>query len=222
MVNNRGFSLIELMVALAIMSFTLLIATQGYSFFMQRWQHELGEFDSIMKQAKNLALVEQVLKGTYPFVIRNEQEEPMLYFEGDKDGMVAVTTKALYKDGTPTVFRFSIEQKEDFTYSLVYEESKANKQRAFTHNNQAIDFERKLLLLTDVDFIEFSYFGYENRESRNDLGNKVWWSTFNSLNRLIMPEQVNIKFGKNGTEQSIDIPISQLEPGAMVLFYDTF
>ncbi len=222
MVRNRGFSLVELLVALAIMSFTLIIMTQGYSFFMQRWGNELGNFDASAKNTKSLIMAKRLIEGIYPFIIRDEENNPIIFFEGDDEGLVAVSTRSLFSGGLPTIFRLSINQAEDFSYQLIYEEHPAKVGEAFTHLSQRRTFSKKVVLIEQLDYVQFSYFGFENIDEKNNVSPKRWWTSFNALNRNIMPERLSVKLGLSGKEQNLQVKLTEFDSRVMVQFSESF
>lgn len=222
MVKNKGFSLIELLVALAIMSFTLIIMTQGYSFFMQRWNKELGNFDLALKNTKSLITTKRLVEGIYPFIVRDTDQSPVIFFEGDEEGLVAVTTRSLFSGDLPTIFRLSINQAEDFSYQLIYEEHPAKVDEAFTRLSQPRLFSKKVVLIESLDFVQFSYFGFENIDEKNNVSSKQWWRSFNALSRNIMPERLSIKYGILGEEHSLQIRLTEFDSRVMVQFSESF
>jgi prepilin-type N-terminal cleavage/methylation domain-containing protein len=50
----KGFTLIELMISMTILSLLLFTGSYTYSLMSQRWNKELGEFSHSAKQAKHL------------------------------------------------------------------------------------------------------------------------------------------------------------------------
>ncbi|REL30231.1 prepilin-type N-terminal cleavage/methylation domain-containing protein [Thalassotalea euphylliae] len=222
MVKSKGFSLVELLVALTIMSFTLIIMTQGYTFFIERWGKELGNFDDSAKTMKSLLLTRRLVESIYPFIVRAEKNEPVIFFEGDNQGLVAITTKSLYSQELPTIFRLSLKQQEDLSYALIYEEQPANNAQAFTHMSQRRKFSKTTVLLEKLEFLEFSYFGHENIDEKNSARPMRWWTSFNALNRRVMPQRLNIKFGLLGAEQNLQVKLTEIDSRVLVQFSESF
>ena len=55
---DKGFTLVEMLVSMVLLSMVLLIASSAYSMFSERWNGRLGHFNQSVAQAKNLILVQ--------------------------------------------------------------------------------------------------------------------------------------------------------------------
>ena len=215
--HRNGFSLIELLVAMAIMSMTIMIASLGYSFYMQRWQKNLGAFDESALNAKKLMLIKQSITGTYPYILRDANGQSSIYFEGNEDGLIAVTTKSFFQSQTPFIMRLSIMQNEDLSFRLTYEDVNIS-DLPITSITQQFEFSSKIILLTDMKDIKFSYYGAEDFSSLINNGNLEWWKTFNALNRKILPHSIAISFLYKGQTEKITFPVSQVDSRILALF----
>ncbi|MDG1750744.1 MAG: prepilin-type N-terminal cleavage/methylation domain-containing protein [Thalassotalea sp.] len=218
----KGFSLIELLVALAIMSMTLLISSLGYSFFMDRWQKSLGIFDQSANTAKKLLLTKHSILGIYPYILRDKNHVASIYFEGNEDGFIGITTRSFFYRDTPSVVRFSLMQQEDFTYQLHYEEEPIAK-NPITIIKQNINFKRRVVLLDGILDVKFHYYGHKNLSSKvAGSENKVWWQSFNGFNRKILPDAIRLSFVYHDKQETIEIPLSQVDTRILALFDDNF
>ncbi len=216
-----GFSLIEMLIAMAIMSMTLLISSLGYSFFMEKWQGNLGRFDNSVLLAKKLMLTRQALSGLLPYILRDQNNQTVIYFEGNQDSLVGVTARAFYSPKTPSVFRFNIVQADDFSYSLVYEEASLA-QSPLVSLKQPINYRHKIVLFTNLSDIKFSYYGYKNDTDRINGVKQEWWQSFNALSRRLLPATIRISFILDDQQEQFEFPVAQIDPRLLVLFNDRF
>jgi prepilin-type N-terminal cleavage/methylation domain-containing protein len=217
---SKGFSLIELLVAMSIMSMTLLISSMGYSFFMERWQKNLGQFDKSAQLAKKLVLTQQALQSVFPYILRDDNGEPAIYFEGQEDGFITVTQRPFFSSGKPSMIRLSIVQNTDFSFGLVYEEAQMTV--PLTKIVQQHVFNRKVRLIDHLTDIKFSYLGHEDINSRTNKGQLKWWQSFNGLNRQILPQAIRLTMKIEDKEEEIDFLLNQVDQRTVVLFRDTF
>jgi len=217
--RSKGFSLIELLVAMAIMSMTLLISSMGYSFFMDRWQKNLGVFDLSAGTAKKLLLTKYTILGISPYILRDSNNNAVIYFEGNEDGLVGVTTRSFFNSDIPSVIRFSLKQQDDFTFHLLYEESPMLGP-PLTTIKQTIEYKRKVILLENLTDIKFSYYGNKDLGHYINGGEKIWWQSFNSLNRKLLPQSIRISFVIKGQEERLEFPMSQVDTRMLALFDD--
>lgn len=215
-IKSKGFSLIELLVAMAIMSMTIMISSMGYSFFMKRWDGEIGQFDNTATFAKKLILTKNAVSGIYPYIVTDTNDQPGVYFEGIEDGIVGVTSRSFFSYGKPAVFKLQLRQNNNFLFDLIYEESPLDN-KPLISLTQNIVYRHKVTLLSQVDDLKFSYYG--TRDNQQKLrSEKQWWQSFNSFSRKILPEIVRISFIYQGKQEDFDFSLSQVDPRILVLF----
>ncbi|QIR15145.1 PilW family protein [Shewanella aestuarii] len=195
---DRGFSLVELLVALTIMSLTVLIGSYAYSTFSNKWGQDLGRFNQSFYKAKQNALMPRLMRGIFPYVVENTTGNARIYFEGNSDGFVGVVQNAMFDVSTPAVVRFSVNQDPNFSYSLTYEEWLMYRE-VFISLEQDFDFTHQFIVLDGYSDIQFEYFGwYSNevkaREISAPIGEKDrgWYRNYNSLEKGLLPEKIKV------------------------------
>ena len=199
--RNQGFTLIEMLISMVLLTMVLLIASGAYSLFSERWHGRLGYFNQSATQAKQLILVQEVLKSIIPYVVTDEQGNANLYFEGNRNGFVAVARRSLFNPESSAVVRLKVRQNEDFSYALVYQEWAMTKQ-LLTKVRQQIDFSEDIVLFDNLKTIEFLYFGWPSTKSKYwqpDVSRELpepkgWFSEYDSIQKKIHPEQVKVNF----------------------------
>lgn len=224
MVSKRravGFSLVELLIAMAIMSMTLVIASTGYSFFMDRWQSELGQFDKVAGNARKLLLLNRVVSGIYAYVLVDKNKKAAIYFEGNQDSLLAITKKPLTGVDRPFAIRLSVEQNDDFTYNVIYESASLDKM-PITSIIQPLEFSNPIQLMTGLDDVKFFYFGHSHIDKKFEGETAKWWETFNSLNRQLLPQTISMAFTLNGEQQQVMFPLVSVDRRALILYEQNF
>ena len=66
----RGFSLLEMLVAVVVLSMVIGISTYAYSLFIRQWDGHLGRFDESQAQYQRLEWLATALQDTLPYLVR--------------------------------------------------------------------------------------------------------------------------------------------------------
>ena len=80
MKHAQGFTLVELLITMALLSMIILIGSSAFGLFGQRWDGRLGQFDNTMRNTQNIMLVQDVLGSLIPYVAYNHNGKPIIYF----------------------------------------------------------------------------------------------------------------------------------------------
>jgi len=65
----RGFSLLELLVAMVVLSLVIGIATYAYAMFVRHWDGQLGRYDAAQAQYQRLEWLAAALEDTLPYLV---------------------------------------------------------------------------------------------------------------------------------------------------------
>lgn len=222
MKQHKGFTLVEMLVSMVLLSMVLLIASNAYSMFSERWNGRLGHFNQSVKNAKQLILVQESLKGIISYVVTNEKNQPRMYFEGNRNGFVAVTLLSLFTPEVPAVMRLQIIQNDDFTFTLIYQEATMS-DRLLTKAQQPLAFSEPIVLFDNLSEVNFQYFGWPTLESKywqadSSKGSRpmqAWFDEYNSLERSLQPEQVKITFTTAQRSYVLQARLSDSVPNAL-------
>jgi len=206
--NKNGFTLIELMIAISILSMLLFTGSYTYSLMSQRWNKELGNFSTSAKIAKNLAILQRLLEGVQPFVVIDNKRTPSFFFIGDKTSLLAVSSAGIYSGEYPEIFRLTTIDKENGLVDLIYQ-SASTENIILTKTDQNIQFTKKLTLFTDIQKVDFSYFGWNNLSEKSNASEngkrKLWLSMYSGINNQLIPELFRLTLTKSNTK--VQIPV---------------
>jgi len=211
---NKGFTLVEMLVSMVLLSMVLLIASKAYALFSDRWNGRLGHFNKSMTQAKQFILVQETLKSIVSYVVVDDDKQAKIYFEGNRNGFVAVTLRSLYTPEVAAVMRLQVSQNADFTYTLSYQEF-AMTQQLLTNMTQPINFSEPIVLFDNLTNIDFQYFGWPSTKSKywqadTSSGRQepqAWFDEYNSLEINLQPEQIKINFTSSQGEYSLQVKL---------------
>lgn len=199
--NSRGFTLVEVLLAMVITTAVIGIASYAYSMFSTKWKSDLGNFDEISVTARALWQTQGALAAGVPFIVWDQkQKEYVFYFLGRRDGMTMVTEGAIFNPDGSSVIRVFSERTSGGNYQLVYEEAPLSEQ-ALTELNQELNFKFRLVLLKDQTRIKFEYYGFEDYSAQQGdsvvEGNASWHEEYDGAERKLHPEKVRIWFGND-------------------------
>jgi len=205
--KNNGFTLIELMISISILTLLLFTGSYTYSMMSERWNKELGQFSQSTKSAKNLELVQRLLEGVHSFIVVDKKQQPSFFFIGAQDSLLAVSRAGLLSGEYPEVFRLSTVEKENGLVDLIYQ---AISTEAFllTGTDQSIEFSHQLTLFSDLDKVNFNYFGWShlaNKGKRDPRITASWYSRFSGIDNQIMPETFTLELIKQN--KSLSFPV---------------
>lgn len=217
--RTKGFSLVELLIAMAILISVLFIATSAYALFMQRWHSAKDRFAQAASETRNLLLLRQTVSSFYPYLVRDKQKKALLYFQGNRDSIVGITTQSLFNADAPALSRVRIEQQADLSYHLYYEEQSLD-EVPFTYFERPVKYRDSLLLMTELSDAEFVYFGAESESQALKNTPNQWWQTFNSLNRRILPKVIRLSYVKHGQQTDMEFVLVDTDLSSLALFDD--
>jgi len=214
----KGFSLLEMLVAITVLSMVIGISTYAYSLFIRQWDGHLGRFDEAQAQYQRLDWLASALEDTLPYIVRDDNGVLGFYFLGREEGLTAVTMSPIFDVGEPALIRVFREADDSGAWRLVYEEA------PFAGNllaraDQRMDFRHRLIIARNVPHLKFRYFGWADLQTRMSFGEALnvrrsWFDEFDGLQRQFHPEKIELNLG--GDAAVFDIPV---RADALVEYY---
>lgn len=216
MINKQaGFTLIELLIAVSILSALLFTGTYSYQMLANRWEKELGQFNQSTKTLKHLNLLNDLISGVQPYVLENKQlnfSTPAFFFIGFEQSLLSVTRSGLFSKDYPEIFRVSTLEKENGRFDLIYQAISSEKLLLLS-SQQVIDFEYKITLLEDVQYVSFNYFGWDSYMELADVTNTLkpatWRSVFSGIDNQLLPVKMSIVIKSDNKELAFTVNFDQ-------------
>jgi prepilin-type N-terminal cleavage/methylation domain-containing protein len=203
--KHAGFTLIELMIAVAILSGLLFLGSFTYQMLASRWSKELGDFQNTLETTKNFNLLNSTLTAIQPYIVldksnNNTNYDPGFLFVGKENRLLSVTKQGLFNQRYPEVFRLIVEKNVNNKYDLLYQGMSTQDQAIITAQ-QSISFTQQIKLLSDFDDIRFNYLGWDGFIARNqgvqDGLQPTWRNEFSGIDNQLLPDQMAILIKKN-------------------------
>jgi prepilin-type N-terminal cleavage/methylation domain-containing protein len=206
----RGFTLVELVVALAIFGLVVGIASYGYALFSRQWQGWRGGYDRTEARFQRLDLVATALEDAVPWVVRDDSGVPGFYFLGRDEGLTLVTGSAVFSPRAPAVIRLFREPAGNGQWNLVYEEAPlAGVQLRAA--SQTLPFHNRMIVAHDLPRPTFLFFGWRSLDERTRAEEASelklvprWYTDYDGLKNHQHPQRIAIEFG--GTRAVFFVP----------------
>jgi prepilin-type N-terminal cleavage/methylation domain-containing protein len=198
--RTGGLTLIELLIAITILSLVIGIATYGFSLFSQHWGGPRTGFERAAGQMQRVDLMSKALRDALPWIVRNDKGAPGFYFLGREEGLTLVTASPIYTSDGPAVVRIFREPEGTGSFRLVYEEAPLSGV-LLRDASQVLPFRHRLIVLEKMTGISFRYFGWRSiteqlqADEPGNNGVPSWWDEFDGIVRAVQPQRVGIRFG---------------------------
>lgn len=227
MKSNHGFTLVEIMISISILSLLLFTGSYVYRTISIHWDRELGQFSENFSQARSFNLLNEIISGAAPLVLVNSEGNtsvPAMFFVGGNDSLLSLTKTGVIYPENAEIFRLTTVRNSQGKLDLVYQ-SVAFRDNLILQTQTQINFKHKLTLLTDLDDVVFRYFGWENFNvkkadiEQNAIRQKNWFSSYSGVDRQLMPEKVEVIVEKAGKSMRIQIELDPNSDRHLTHFY---
>ncbi|WP_394146918.1 Tfp pilus assembly protein FimT/FimU [Shewanella atlantica] len=198
--KSLGFTLIEILIAMLVLSIVMFIGSLSFSTFSQRWQDDMGSFTQEVANAKNLVLLQKAMNGISNYIVRDDKDEPVYFFKGNDKYLMFVTNNAVFNTDGQALIRLSVTVRSDGKQQLRYEEAPF-KLSPLLRLDIFPDANYSQILLTD-DNIRFNYYGWEDQKQRaafyeGELMAPKWMPEYLGEKSGMLPYAVNVTWGSN-------------------------
>ncbi|MGJ8680089.1 PilW family protein [Paraglaciecola sp.] len=203
---QRGFTLIELMIASMILIVVMLVGTYSYSLFSDKWDKQLGNVEQAVNRVKDLSLLNSLLDGVVPLALFNGQKGNGFYFHGEQQTLTAVSLNGLFVQDAPVVFSLSMQQINGKNVLLYQETSTTNS--LLLKADDVVEFTHSKTLLPGLISAEFTYYGWPSWESKRtfnftkDLAafKLGWFDSYEGIITGLHPEKLSLALNfENGS-----------------------
>jgi prepilin-type N-terminal cleavage/methylation domain-containing protein len=205
--RRAGFTLVELLLAVAIMLTVLVFAGTAYQLYTRTWAKDLSRIDQTFAEFRHTALFVEACRAIIPLSVRKSMTEKQswgFYFLGREEGFTAVTASPVYATGYPAVIRVFREFTEDGGQRLVYEEA-SMRGLVLNYADQTLDFKFRQVILHSRDPIVFAYYGWESLDAKMNSSSEFmaagqiaeprWFTDYDGIARGYQPDQIRVQIG---------------------------
>lgn len=207
---KRGFTLVELLIAMSIMLAMLVLAGTAYQLYTASWQRDLSKIQQSYQDFRYTELLLDAMQGILPLAVTDDGRQAY-YFLGREEGFTAVSYSPIFNSGFPAVIRVFREANASGGYRLVYEEASLQ-QVVLSSAAQNLPFSQRQIIYNEISDLTFSYYGWKDIATRMaavgdvDVSIKnapAWSEQYDALNRRLHPEKIRIQLGEFALEFAI-------------------
>jgi prepilin-type N-terminal cleavage/methylation domain-containing protein len=199
---KRGFTLVELLIAMSIMLAMLVLAGTAYQLYTASWQRDLSKIQQSYDEFRYTELLVDAMQAILPLAVTDDGSQAY-YFLGREEGFTAVTYSPIFHTGYPAVIRVFREANDNGGFRLVYEEASLQ-HTVLKSAQQTLPFSRRQIIYDDIAEMSFRYFGWNDIATRmaaySDVDVAVnsspqWFSEYDALVRRLHPQKVQLLLG---------------------------
>lgn len=212
--SARGFTLVEMLVSLVLLSSIVLVGSTAYGLFAKRWDGQLGNFDISLQNSRDLMLVQEVLDNLIPYIVYREDGMPVVYFEGNRNGFVAVSSRSVFAGRIPAVVRFSVVQNLDFSFDVFYDEWVMSDD-VLRSTVQSFTFSEPIKLFSNISSPSFNYLGWTSTDERFGVEGSTapqlpsWHGSFDATTLPFAPLKAKLVFDYQGFNYQINAALME-------------
>jgi prepilin-type N-terminal cleavage/methylation domain-containing protein len=203
----HGFTLVEVLLTMAILTMLMLTAAYAYNFITQNWKRNQQLYERELAQYKSATLVYRAVADTQPKIVKGKataslqgaSSRPGFYFLGRDNGFTAYTNTAAQDPAYPAVYRLFRERSDNGQFSLIYEEAMLNNV-LLTRAEQNLPFSFRLTVATGLNELNFEYYGWASAQAKmaadpetgNEFGSPEWFNEYDGMQRVQHPLVVQV------------------------------
>jgi general secretion pathway protein J len=196
--RTRGFTLLELLLALGIVAVLVVIVSGGVRIGLTAWQRGEERTAKLDRARSLVVLLEHALAGAYPYRVSTGTQEARVLFDGRPDQLTFVTLSPPLPSGPTTAFSAVSLAADGGGFAL--------RQQALP-NQLVLDRMDPVLVDTQTTAVRFRYLG-QNPEA--------WQDAWDITTEDTLPRAIEITLasgiGARGTQQTVTVPIQVNQP----------
>lgn len=215
----RGFSLVELLVAMTLLLLVSFTGTYAYSLYSAYWNKQLGNFEQVFAEVQGIVSLQAILKHIDPYIIRSADIPVYHWFEGGKSVIRAVTSQSLTQPEYPAAFELKVVNTDDESFALIYREKVMSLSPVLFEGELDV-YDNEIVLLQGLTNVSFEYFGWGHFDdwqvaSRNDVQGDIaevsersWFGYYSGRDTLITPERIRVTVEMSAKTAQFEVEIS--------------
>lgn len=201
--------------AVAILLMMIFIGTFAYQTYSVYWQKELGNFRSDLAELRGVTTLHSLIRNIKPMVLKGGERGGYVYFEGGDSVLRAISNVSIESGESAAAFEINVVETEPGRVKLTYREYPITQQPLLSENDIG-NYGDEMTIINGLEDIRFEYYGWPDYRdyaaTQHDevrvFAEKKWFGLYSGKDTLISPEQVKIRFKKEGAWSELKLPLS--------------
>lgn len=215
--HNKGFTLIELMLATSLLMMIMFSGYYAYSLYSQKWQKRVQVFWQGTEQAIALDSLHKVLNSAMPYIVNGKDDKACIYFKGTSTSASFISNSPIFSAESALV-QLQIEAMPNSNnYNLIYQEQSIKHNLVLELDHQA-QWQHEIILLANINDFDLSYFGWQSfREAVSRLNSdafvkkdvRTWYHNHETNVSRLLPEKIQVSFTSEKGSSNFQVALSQ-------------
>ncbi|MCP4990444.1 MAG: prepilin-type N-terminal cleavage/methylation domain-containing protein [Colwellia sp.] len=214
---NRGFTLIELMLATSLLMMVMFSGYYAYSLYSQKWQKRVQVFWHNTEQSTALDSLHKVISSAIPYIVNGQDDKAVIYFKGTNTQVSFISNSAVFSN-EPALVQLNIEAMAGSNhYNLIYREQSIQHNLVLDIAHQP-QWQHEVILLSNIANFNLSFFGWErfgqavehvNSDAFVKEDTRTWYQNHESNVSRLLPEKIQVRYSSAKGENGFELALSQ-------------
>lgn len=215
--RNKGFTLIELMIATSLLMMVMFSGYYAYSLYSQKWQKRVQVFWHNTEQATALDSLNKVMGSALPYIVNGKDDKACIYFKGSNSSVSFISSSAIFS-AEPALVQLRIENiPGSSNVDLIYQEQSIKYKLVLDIEHQG-QWQHEIVLLANIADFNLSYFGWQsfgeavkqaNSEAFVKEDTRNWYHDHQSNVSRLLPEKLQVSFTSDKGLSDFQVAFSQ-------------
>lgn len=208
--HQKGFSLLEALIASVIFAAVLLIASSAFKFFMSMGERKINS-EKVMKDMMTSLKLRNSIKGLHHYYLRESAislDEAKPFFLGELEGFTGISLNTLDFVHQPARITVSTKKDKQNHTHLVYCEYDNNLE--YPKLTISAECEQPRVVVANINKVKFEYFGWTSLDvlygmittpTGSFIDKKNWTTLWSGRNTGLLPQYIRVSIDYNGEEK---------------------
>lgn len=193
--TTLGFTLLEVLIALALAALVTTVLTIGIKIIVNDWQRTEHQLEEKFDTSLALLQIETALEGAFAFLYPDKKEnKTYIFFEGKKDSLQWVSTVSPKRDGKLTAWQLK-RGKDDQGLQVRITSAFAENPTTLLEKTESLD-------LFAGFSVNFEYLNIEELDKNTENEKSTWLEEWDGKARQSLPKAVRISLTEGQTEEN--------------------